>query len=416
MLRAWQRSGVREIADINGQHEPKDRLTKLLEFLQTEVENEERIDMALTGFRLSAEQEKSKRNRGKSDFKDVATASVLFVSKENKAVNCIFCKSNHESRDCEEARKLNLSERSEVVKKERCFNCLKYGHISKLCKVKLKCDWCSERHFLLMCSRFGQGNSIERNNYDTSSNEKVIVENSLASFSGSSFKICLQTLRVLLYSKNVEKVVRVLIDTGSQRSYVRDELAREINYVSEGNMKMTHSLFGGAKSKCEIHSVFKIRVRSLDGQYACNFSAISQGTICDTVPSIKHDSWSDGGRIDILVGANIAGKLLTSKKYELENGLVALETLLGWTVMGKLPNVTKSIDSAMLINAMFVKEADPCDLWNLDVIGISDPIEKVNKSIEDEQTLKFLLDSTVLTEEGRYKIFFTVGRRACSDF
>ncbi|XP_043468325.1 uncharacterized protein LOC122502370 [Leptopilina heterotoma] len=119
VLRAWQRSGVREIADINGQQEPKDRLTKLLEFLQTEVENEERIDMTLTGFGLSAEQEKGKRNRGKNDFKDVATASVLFVSEENKVVNCIFCKSNHESRECEEAQKLNLSERSEVVKKKR---------------------------------------------------------------------------------------------------------------------------------------------------------------------------------------------------------------------------------------------------------------------------------------------------------
>ncbi|XP_051159157.1 uncharacterized protein LOC127280294 [Leptopilina boulardi] len=386
-----------------------------------EVENEERIDMALTGFGLSAEQDKRKRSKGKIDFKDVATASVLFASKDDKVSICIFCKSNHESRDCEEARKLDSAERSAVVKKERCcFKCLKRGHISKLCRVRLKCDWCAGKHVLLMCPGIGQGNGLERRKIDSSSNEKLIVENNLASFSNSSFKICLQTLRVKLFSKNREKIVRVLIDTGSQRSYVRDDLAREMDYVSEGEMKMTHSLFGGAKSKCETHSVYKIRVRSLDNQYVCNFLAISQGIICDTVPSINHDVWveelytkgivlsdvgsSDRGCIDILVGADIAGKLLTGKRYELENGLVALETLLGWTVMGKLPNVTKEMDAAMLINVMFVKEADPCDLWRLDVIGIKDPIEKVNKSIKDEQTLKFVIDNAKLTGENRYEI------------
>ncbi|XP_043468326.1 uncharacterized protein LOC122502371 [Leptopilina heterotoma] len=54
---------------------------------------------------------------------------------------------------------------------------------------------------------------------------------------------------------------------------------------------------------------------------------------------------------------------------------------------------------------MFVKEADPCDLWRLDVIGISDPIEKVNKNIKDEQTLKFLIDSTILTEKDYDAVF-----------
>jgi len=45
VLRAWQRSGQRE---AHGQHETTDRLSKLLKFLQLEVENEERIDLALT--------------------------------------------------------------------------------------------------------------------------------------------------------------------------------------------------------------------------------------------------------------------------------------------------------------------------------------------------------------------------------
>ena len=50
VLRAWQRNGQHKVTDANGQNDTKDRLIKLLEFLRMEVENQERIDMALQGF------------------------------------------------------------------------------------------------------------------------------------------------------------------------------------------------------------------------------------------------------------------------------------------------------------------------------------------------------------------------------
>ncbi|KAF8791296.1 N-acyl-phosphatidylethanolamine-hydrolyzing like protein [Argiope bruennichi] len=42
-------------------------------------------------------------------------------------------------------------------------------------------------------------------------------------------------------------------------------------------------------------------------------------------------------KIEILIGADVAGALLTVKVHKLENGLVAVESLLGWTVMGEIP-------------------------------------------------------------------------------
>ncbi|XP_017887472.1 uncharacterized protein LOC108629359, partial [Ceratina calcarata] len=67
VLRAWQRSGQHNTADMtttDADGEPtKDRLTLLLGFLQREVENEERIGMALTGFSLPLEQDKNKKSR-----------------------------------------------------------------------------------------------------------------------------------------------------------------------------------------------------------------------------------------------------------------------------------------------------------------------------------------------------------------
>ena len=101
VLRAWQRNGHREKiqeVDANGKRITKDRLTQLLEFLQKEVENEERIDMTLTGFKISTEQDNPKKNKGKCDsVKGVTSASVLLNAKDNRVLSCIFCKLKQDS-------------------------------------------------------------------------------------------------------------------------------------------------------------------------------------------------------------------------------------------------------------------------------------------------------------------------------
>ncbi|XP_011858215.1 PREDICTED: uncharacterized protein LOC105555781 [Vollenhovia emeryi] len=191
VLRAWQRSGgQRKTREEHATTDRLSRLSKLLEFLQLEVENEERIDFALTGFGLPTEQGKiSKNPKGKTESStETASASVLFVSKEKKP-DCIFCKSSHESQGCESARKLTLDDRKEIVKREGCcFSCLKRGHVSQKCRVKTKCDWCSKRHALLMCPDIfrKESGSVNKPNKD----EKTADEHNLASFCETRAVIC----------------------------------------------------------------------------------------------------------------------------------------------------------------------------------------------------------------------------------
>lgn len=231
--------------------------------------------MALTGFGLSSEQEKVKKLKGNPESsKETATASVLFVSKDKRKPECIFCKSSHESQNCESARKLTLDERKEIAKKEgSCFNCLRRGHFSQKCRVKTRCDWCANRHVLLMCPGIFRKENVSVNK--TNNNGNTIDDYNLASFC-ETHDVCLQTHRVKLYSQTRGKIVRAIIDTASQRSYIRTDIVRELGYVSIGELKVSHSLFGGVKSECEMHDIFKIRVKNLDDSYTCNFSAMSQ--------------------------------------------------------------------------------------------------------------------------------------------
>ncbi|GBL98576.1 hypothetical protein AVEN_19648-1 [Araneus ventricosus] len=81
--------------------------------------------------------------------------------------------------------------------------------------------------------------------------------------------------------------------------------------------------------------------------------------------------------IQVLIGADIMGRLLTGKRKLLSSGLVAVETHLGWTLMRKVTQVnTERVNLAMIATSLFVKEAEIADLWRLDVLGIKDPMEK----------------------------------------
>ena len=147
---------------------------------------------------------------------------------KEKQANCIFCGLTHESHECDAARNLTLNERKDVVKRENaCFYCLKRGHIAKKCRVRIKCEWCSRRHSLLMCPTVSSKEG-------TSANEKVeIRENNLASMCGSP-AVRLQTLRMRLFSNTSERIARVVLDSGSERSYIRSDLAKELGYKRIG--------------------------------------------------------------------------------------------------------------------------------------------------------------------------------------
>ena len=200
---------------------------------------------------------------------------------------------------------------------------------------------------------------------------------------------------------------------------MRDEIANELGYLPQGDIEITHSLFSGLKTKTQKHNVFLVRVKSLDESYACNFSVLGQKTICDTIPCLQPGTWikdlqknkitlsdvgNDDSVIDLLIGGDIASKLLTGKKQDLSNGLTAFETVLGWTIMGKLNNDEKHDFNNFIVASMITHEARVADLWNLDLLGIKDPIEQSAQSEINLKTFEFLKNTCVITSEKRFEI------------
>lgn len=148
LLRAWQRSN--HATSTNA----KDKLEELLAFMKLEVENEEKISIAMAGFGSAALQINKRKVTRTEDFKkgreNIHTATEL-LTVNSKTLSCIFCNNDkHKSHECIDAQKMSLVVKKQIIlDKACCFKCLKPGHISKKCRVYVKCSKCQKKNTLL---------------------------------------------------------------------------------------------------------------------------------------------------------------------------------------------------------------------------------------------------------------------------
>lgn len=443
LLRVWQRSPLAalnndsEKASVAGILQGSDqgkaelasevasssetRLNNLMLFLKGEVEGEQRITLATEGFGLGGISSRDfgmvGRQSGTTHGHTVPTAAGLvnYEAKPNTVAKCVFCDKPHNSASCFKAQTYSLEKRKEILTSKRaCFRCLKVGHQARKCKARLKCLICSKPHLAVMCPGPGISKHVkeESSNPSSSNNESSAVLFSCTN--GTSSHVFLQTLRVQISGINGSRWVRALIDTGSQNTYILNTTAQLLNYTSKRKNKIMHCLFGGAKSEM-VHECYDVKLNY--GQYSCVIEALSQPMICTDVSPVFYGPWieelkgfninlcdqGDPAPIEILIGADVAGKLYTGQKRILSNGLVAIETLLGWTLMGRIP-LHKAMNTCMTAISLFLNDASLTQLWQLDTLGIRDSVETKSRDQLTVAAKEFFLETVSLDSENRYEI------------
>ncbi|GFX09989.1 uncharacterized protein TNCV_4101291 [Trichonephila clavipes] len=105
----------------------------------------------------------------------------------------------------------------------------------------------------------------------------------------------------------------------------------------------------------------------------------------------------------MLLGADIIGNLLIGDEVKhLKGGLVAVNTHLGWTVMGKM-KMEKERHSNVLFS---LHVSDNCikDLWSLDVLEIKDPFEKKTRIELEEAAKDHFARHVTRDADGRYVV------------
>ncbi|UYV75257.1 hypothetical protein LAZ67_12003119, partial [Cordylochernes scorpioides] len=414
---AWERTRHHHKPDEDGKHKSSEvLLEKLMEFLKHEVEGSERMRLARQPF-SSSYPSQFNRDKPPKPKTSVATAASLVVAdgKSNNAYKCVFCDEKHLSEQCCKAMSMSLEERRKIIQeKQCCYSCLKPGHFSKYCRNVVKCVICSKKHRAILCPvSKGSQNSDGIEERSKNINASVDMSNQIR-----CQDVLLQTIMVKINGENKSKVVRAMLDSGSQNSYVLEQTASEVGLTMLGKKEVVHLLFGGVKSRPQQHKRYRIYISDVDSKYNCNFEVQDCSTICSAMPSAQPTEWMTELRskgidldvyrsnteIELLLGADVYAKLLTGKKIELESGPVALETKLGWTVSGKVLGNVQTTKSQSSVLSCLVRDATIQDLRRLDVISIMEPMKEKSKEELSVAALEHFNQTVKQNEDGRYSV------------
>ncbi|KAJ8975167.1 hypothetical protein NQ317_011996 [Molorchus minor] len=225
-----------------------------------------------------------------------------------------------------------------------------------------------------MCPEIKVNRESDSHEFEENETQKT-PDVSAANFSSS--KGFMPTLRARIIGRNGQREVRILVDTGSERSYILKSVAETLCLTPRGSERILHCLFGGALKE-HSHNLYDIEL--IQEKFVFKMSVLDQPKICCDISPIIPGTWMEqlramgieicdvhqSAQIDLLIGSDFAGHLFTGNRQILESGLVAIETLLGWTLMGRAPVNSPKRGAAVTALSLFMKEASITNLWELD--------------------------------------------------
>ncbi|XP_064475626.1 uncharacterized protein LOC135389518 [Ornithodoros turicata] len=365
-----------------------DTLTSLLDFLETEIECRERV-------RRSAEDVPLPKRRAP------LTPSASSLTANATDSSCILCKSSqHLLESCD--RGLSPDEIRNTLRREGCcFLCGKKGHRSKDCRVcwKLRCGRCHRRHLTQLCLGSSRTEQPAASNpssalASTTSTEDVVTSlSSSTKFSSPRAEVLLQTAKVWLEGSNGRRILaRIILDGGSQRSFIRQEVSTKIG-----------CFYGQFSSS-------SIVIEAVEYDDICSDSLPSlNSTAAQHVKSVGlqlADEPSAPTEISLLLGSDFYWKAVTGVTVRLSEYLVAAETLFGWTVQGASRDGSiRSRNVEVMRVGVLSEDTASIDshlqaFWELEHLGITDPYPS---ELDTDSVLQDFRATTKLVD-GRYVV------------
>lgn len=393
-------------------------LDRLLAVMHEELEARERAAQG------NSEPPPDAQFRRNKHWKVPPSASSLF-SKSDPRPTCTYCKQPHSSNSCGTVS--DARARLEILKKAgRCFVCLRKDHLSRECKSSIKCFTCGGRHHVSICER---GTKPEPTDKVNSEDQTRPNHPQVTMFISSKTPILLQTAQASISKTGAtEKGVkaRIILDSGSQRSYITNRLKNELSLPVEYQESMLIKTFGSQDEKLQTCDVVCFSVKLPDGT-DMEMSAYSVPLICEPLTGqtvalarnmYKHlngihladySTGAEPAEVDILIGSDQYWQVVTGELRTGGSGPTALHTRLGWVLSGPIERSTNGSDpSVNLVSSTHVlrcatepSQPQTDDLagelkrfWDLESMGISSPEHSVHSQFID----------SISFQHGRYEV------------
>ncbi|CAB3979329.1 PREDICTED: uncharacterized protein LOC107330089, partial [Paramuricea clavata] len=212
------------------------KIDELLGIIKKEVEAREASE------RIKADEHVRQQGSKWQGHKPTAR-SFLSKDDQNYTVRCAYCKELHYSASCTKV--TDPEKRQDILRNtNRCFNCLRIGHHVSNCQSSKGCRHCKQKHHQSIC------NTLKSPIPDNKSDRNKTTEESKGTTTTSNVRskgtVLLQTARTTATNSNGSRStkVRVLFDSGSQRSYISNSLKTRLNLKPVKNETLNLNTFG----------------------------------------------------------------------------------------------------------------------------------------------------------------------------
>lgn len=430
-------SDLQLIISRRSSESPRD-LIPLLKAIEEEIEARERL-----------QPKPNSPQQRKAPEQQLSTATTLVSNTVPSVVSCCYCQQHHPSGSCTTVTQVDA--RKQILKRSgRCFCCLKRGHLGRDCCSTVKCSVCNGRHHRSICTRgqpqhrqplTGAANTTNctpgttdsyqsgsvRNNTTTLNPEATTFATapptSTSLYVSANKSVFLQTAQAEIYNPfdpQLFMTVRVILDSGSQRSYVNHKVRDMLHLKPEALQQLSIATFGAGRENrlCETVRVAMKMKHDADQEYEVLVvpqicEPISPQLLSVCVESCEHLSQlesADSGsniplEVDVLIGSDYYWVLTTGEIRRGATGPVAIRTKLGWVLSGPGPPIHMEIPVVSLttthtltigMEATSNSELDNQlrSFWELESLGI----EGADKSLYD------MFKKNVSFKDGRYEV------------
>ncbi|UYV62399.1 hypothetical protein LAZ67_2000421 [Cordylochernes scorpioides] len=278
-----------------------------------------------------------------------------------KSDTCILCKSGHHPLYmCNLFCKMPLKEKLNVVKGHKlCFNCLRKGHFSWNCRLNQRCKVCKGKHHTMIHydKPSTEGASAQVENTTPKEHESAINLTNTQQANCNDSHVLLATARIKI-KNGLGKLCtcRALLDSGSQVTMITKGCCERLGLVQRKSDRM---IIGVGNTPVQ-HSSSTVSVTfcPLNNSEEFSVEAVVTGVLTSEIPNfrLKDPNWPTlkslkladpefyiQAPIDMILGADIYTELMLNGSISLGEGLpMAINTRLGWVLLGKLMGTSES--------------------------------------------------------------------------
>ncbi len=396
----WERE-VCSIIDQGRQPSTKD----LVKFLEVEHE-------ALCAHSLIKQDKADKQSEGKPDsLKEKVTSAQSLVTmqtpeEERKQRKCFECEGDHLLVDCQSFKQRSKQDRREFVFNKRlCFRCLKVIFTPWHRCRGTECTEChTYHHMLLSCLH----------------KEKPTESQSLSVVTNEGSEVLPTVLARAIHGNN-EVIVRLGLDSMSQKTFITSSTVSKLGLKSSGKKTLTVHGFGGigAREQVDVVELDLVPIDTKRPLISIN-AYVKEGEVCAPLnavtvnkadfPHLKNLPLSDphvpqGGVIDILVGQAPLQQIVSAHIVHPQGEgrqPSAWKTCFGYALMGPIPgnstecnSLCTSVTTALSLDSRLER------FWKLDSLGIMDDERQLS---QDEQAAVETFNKETIYADDRYTV------------